>query len=329
MSVQSGFNNMQIKVNVASDDLAKARKRRDVFRSTLGTEIDVKNVIPSGSLARGSHCDPIHDVDIIVEFQIEHHSDWGQSGNSSEEALSYLSELINRRLGITNGSDAQIVRLAAPRNHAVKCFFDDPDDPNGFTVDAMPALRQDNGVLLVPEKASSRWIQTNPEYLINLVSERHSQWNEFVKLVRVLKRWNRDNGGIMKSLLIEVVAIECLKKDDHRGMALAKYFTAANVRLGYPVDDPAGLCGPIQPDLDVVQARGLLAKAANIAQRALDAENRGEDEAAMCHWHELFGDVYPEPSGGCNSNLISGTALTGVVATSRPAPRRVRDAPQG
>jgi hypothetical protein len=51
----------------------------------------------------------------------------------------------------------------------------------------------------------------------------------------------------------------------------------------------------------------------------------------MCHWHELFGDVYPEPSGGCASmrTAAAAAASLGAVAAIRTGPRRVRDAPQG
>ncbi len=329
MSVESGFDRMQTEVNVDPDDLAMARKRRDKFRRALEGEPDVTKVIPSGSLARGSHADPIHDVDLIIIFDPRHHSDWGVPGSSALDALNHLRGQVNLLLG-ASGSHDQLVRRAMPRNHAVKCFLDDPDDPDGFTVDVMPALRRSDGTLLVPEKESEDWIRTDPELLIELVKKRHSEWNQFVKLVRVLKRWNRSNGGIMKSLVVEVLALECLRQDAHRGEALAGYFTSANVRLGLPVEDPADLCGPIQPDLDVVAARVQLTSAAETAQKALDAERRGDDKAAMCHWHELFGDVYPKPEGGCASILSGGAALGGVaVATARSRPRRVRDAPQG
>jgi hypothetical protein len=330
MNVQSGFDHMQSEVNVDPADLAEARRRRDIFRTGLGAEPDVEKVIPSGSLARGSHADPVHDVDLIVIFDSGQHPDWGLPGSSAEVALSYLGEQVNRLLGVTNGTYDQLVRLAVPRNHAVKCFLDDPDDPDGFTVDAMPALRQTDGTLLVPEKDSTKWIRTDPELLIELVKKRHSDWNQFVKLVRVLKCWNRSNGGVMKSLLIEVLALECLKRELHRGEALTVYFTSANVRLGLPVEDPAHLCGPIQPDLDVAAARAHLVAAAGVAQKAVDAERRGDDKVAMCHWHQLFGDVYPEPDGGCSSVIAGGIALAGAGAvTTRTAPRRVRDAPQG
>ena len=70
---------------------------------------------------------------------------------------------------------AKEVRLARPGNHAVKCFLDDPNDPDAFTVDAMPALRQADGALLVPEKSPKDWIRTDPEDLIQ-------RWSPIVKV---------------------------------------------------------------------------------------------------------------------------------------------------
>jgi hypothetical protein len=329
MNIETAFDKLQAEVNVDPDDLKRARERRDVFRSGLRGEPDVVKVIPSGSLARGSHADPIHDVDLIIEYGLDQHRDWGADGPSAEDALQYLGSQVNRLLGATNGTFDQVVRLASPRNHAVKCFLDDPEDPDAFTVDAMPALRLASGALLVPEAKSTSWITTDPEYLIRLVAERHADWNQFVKLVRVLKRWNRDNGCVMKSLLVEVLALECLTTAGTRGLALAQYFTSANVRLGLPVEDPAGLCGPIQSDLNVSLARALLSGAATTAHEAIDAERRKDADAALGHWQGLFGEIFPTGHGSASAVATAAAGAAVVNAAPRQGPRRVRNAPQG
>ena len=131
-------------------------------------------VIGSGSLARSTQRDPINDVDLILVFDDAPHPRWGITGESAAEALSETGTRVNGLLGATNGTCAQEVRLARPGNHAVKCFLDDPDAESPFTVDVMPALRQQDGTLLVPEKASDHWILTDPELLISRVATRQS-----------------------------------------------------------------------------------------------------------------------------------------------------------
>ena len=73
MSVTDAFKTFQDVVNADITHVREARTRRDLFKGAFGTEDDVKEVIASGSLARGTHKDPIHDVDVIVVFDQDEH----------------------------------------------------------------------------------------------------------------------------------------------------------------------------------------------------------------------------------------------------------------
>ncbi|MFD9669957.1 nucleotidyltransferase domain-containing protein [Rhodococcus sp. NPDC059968] len=186
MGVSDAFQQYQTFVNVDIDDVREARARRDLFKAAFLPEFDVKEVIASGSLARGTHKNPIHDVDVVLIFDGSKHEDWGLPGSSAEDALDHTRRRVNALLGATNGTHEKAVRLARWRNHAVKCFLDDPDDPDAFTVDAMPALRRD-GKLLIPEAISEKWVPCDPEYLISEVAKKHAEWNKFAGSVRMLK----------------------------------------------------------------------------------------------------------------------------------------------
>ena len=151
MKVDTAFDSFQTTVNADPDQLAEARSRRDAFIDVLGGEDDVDKdcCFPSGSLARKTQRAPINDVDVVIGYRANAHPDWGQPGNSAAEALDYVRGRINDLMGATNGVESNLVRLATPRNHAVKCFIDDPDDPDAFTVDVVPALRQNDDSLLM------------------------------------------------------------------------------------------------------------------------------------------------------------------------------------
>lgn len=317
MSIESGFDNLQTTVNVLADALADARARRDLFRTELAKESDVLEVRPSGSLARGTHKDPVNDVDVVVVFDSDEHPDWNEPGPSAEAALEHVRHAVKARLG-ANGTGH--VRHTLLRNHSVKCFLDDPDDPDAFTVDVSPALVRAEGGIWIPEQVNERWIASDPQYLCDVVAKRHADWNEFARLVRVLKRWNTDHGKHMKSLTVEVLALDHLPVAS-RQRALASFFAAAQEAVWYPIEDPARLCGAIQPDLDPAAASEALRTAADLAARAIEAEANGEPRQAQCLWNKVFGDIYPEPYGGC------GTGSTSIVT---PVPkRRVVDSPQG
>jgi tRNA nucleotidyltransferase (CCA-adding enzyme) len=109
LSLDSGFDTLQTTVNVDPDDLAEARRRRNVFCDELVKEPNVVEVglRPSGSLARGTHKDPVNDVDLIVEFDSAAHPGWNQPGDSAEAALEHLRSAVTRRLGASGTDDVQ------------------------------------------------------------------------------------------------------------------------------------------------------------------------------------------------------------------------------
>lgn len=329
MSLSDDFDTLQQQVNAEPDHVSEARRRRSVILGAFSDEADVLETVPSGSLARGSQIDPIHDVDLIVVFDPEQHPSWGQPGGSAREALELVQARVQALVGKNQGEVASEVRRADVKNHSVKCFLDDPGAEDAFTVDVMPALRHPDSGLRVPEAASEAWIRTDPEQLMAAVAQRHGEWGEFVKLVRVLKRWNRDNRKPFKSLTLEVLALERMPVAE-RPQALARFFEAAHAVIDEPICDPAGLCGEIQPDLDRDRARELLDAAAGLTDDAVRAEVEGDEATARAIWREVLGDVFPAPSGGSGGSG-AGTGAAAIVAPALIArPRRpVIDAPQG
>lgn len=318
MNVTDAFDDYQNTVNAAPAAVKESRRRRDLFKSALTDCDDVNRVKPSGSLARGTHKSPIHDVDLIIEYGAADHPDWGKDGDSAADALDHTSALVNQTLGATSGTHAYEVRLASPRNHAVKCFLDDPDDEDAFTVDAMPALRQPDGTYLVPEKNNRTWILTNPQYLIDQVADRHAAWNKFAGLVRMLKAWAADQDTKIKSLVMEILALELLPERPNRPEALKEFFVRAAYKIenGERVIDPADLCGEIQPDLDYDALEKALRTAADKATAAIDAVNHNDHHRAIHLWGEIFGDTFPK-------------APISPAYAAPVAPRPVKDSPQG
>jgi len=321
MGVNDEFTTYQGIVNADIDHVREARARRDIFKGAFGTERDVDDVIASGSLARGTQKDPIHDVDVVIIFDGDQHPEWGKPGDSAEEALDYTRRRVNALLGATNGTYETAVRLARWRNHAVKCFLDDPDDPDAFTVDAMPALRR-SGRLLIPEATSEQWVYADPEYLIEAVAKKHAAWNKFAGTVRMLKSWAAGQDIEIKSLVMEVLALDFLPTDSSRTSAIKQFFVSAcyYIEGGSSVVDPAGVCGPIQSDLDYTRFVELLQDARDNASAAIQAQLHNDVASAIALWGEVFGDDFPKPpSSGDNP----------MPAVVPPLPQPVKDTPQG
>lgn len=320
MNVTSAFEAYQATVNAAKEQVKTARGRRDLFKDAFNGDPDVVAVKPSGSLARGTQKDPIHDVDTIIVFDQVAHPDWGQPGDSAEEALNHTQTRVKELLG-TNGSHSPgKVRLTRWRNHAVKCFLDDPDDPDAFTVDAMPALSSGDQYL-VPEYVTKTWILTDPQQLIDEAAARHAAWSNYASTIRMLKAWAASQSTHIKSLVMEVLGLDFLPTDHTRPIALREFFTSATFQIenGLVVADPADLCGPIQPDLDYTAFADCLRAARDEAIRACSAQARGDDAVAITHWGNVFGSGFPKPSKTSPAPAV----VPPIV------PRPVKDTPQG
>ena len=331
MDINKAFDELQRVADADPEQVIEARRRRDLFDEAFDGEEDVLEVIPSGSLARSTQRDPINDVDLIMVFDHALQPTWGIAGESAAEALSETGTRVNALLGVTNGTFAQEVRLARPGNHAVKCFLDDPEAESPFTVDVMPALRQPDGTLLVPEKANDRWIRTDPELLISRVATRQSDWSLFRPLVRVLKLWKDVQDTGLKSLTVEVLALTNLPDESNRPRALQRFFTAAEQAIELPIEDPAGLCGPTQSELDRDRARAAITAAAKASWEAVVAQDEGETDRAACLWWSIVGDAFSQPPGGCPAAKKKTPAVVGAAAVGVGSvrPRPIRDAPQG
>lgn len=338
MNLDTAFDTHQGVVNAGPESVREARRRRNVFCDAFGKLAEVEETLPSGSLARGTQRDPIHDVDLIIVFNADEHPDWDNGSGSAEAALEYTRGLVTQLLGVSGGSFAQEVRLTHLRNHVVKCFLDDPEDPLAFVVEVMPALRPvAGGPLRIPEKHDDQWVTADPEYLIREVAQRHSEWRYFAPMIRTIKKWKDVSGLEMKSLTAEVLGLDCLPRPEagdtlSRPTALARFFTSAATAVMSGVRDPAGWCGEIQPDLDRYAVSAASLEAADIAARTLDAEKRGDYDTAVCLWRSAFGADFPEPPSGCpgaRAGDFAVPAAAAVIAAPALLRRPVRDAPQG
>lgn len=323
MNVETAFDAYQKHVNADADAVKLARDRRDQFVAGLKGQRGVVEVWLSGSLRRLTQLDPVHDVDLVLELDRAVYPGWGLLGPSAGEAVALAKSWVKDQLGDPDGAHAELVRRADERNRAVKCFIDDPEDPKSFTVDVMPALRQPDGTLLIPSVDDSTWIVANPEHLIKAVADRQEAWSYTVPLIRVIKDWRYQvtGGAEIKSLFMEVLALECLPAGPTRPLALSTFFTRAAVRVNQPIEDPARLCGPIQPDLDVTALREALEKADDHAAAAVAAEANGDHDRALGLWGKVFGSDFPVPESSTERPKIGAPALI--------VPGVVRDWPQG
>jgi predicted nucleotidyltransferase len=301
--------------DVASDPLKvlQARWRRSTISSALQGLPDVVEVIPSGSLARGTNWGSIRDVDLIVVFDESMHRDWHGSG-SAQAALEHMQAVIRERLEFGLDRPLGLVHDTQLRNHVVMCDLDPamgplevilPDSP---TFDVMPAFREGSH-LRVPERHGDRWVDVDPERLMDMVAARQRAWSNFDEVVRMIKDWADHHDLRMKSLAVEVMVLKYLPKPGlfetlSCSDAVARFFEAASRAHITCLVDPAKYSGEIDPHMNYAKLRKALDKDADLARQAVAAERAWEHRHLaredLMHpsvfWQQIFGrDRFKRP----------------------------------
>lgn len=288
-------------------DLLLARWRRDTFTAALRRLPDVAEVIPSSSLARGTHSGPLHGFDLMVVFDAAQHPDWG-GGGSAQAAVEHLEHVINKQLGDRKGSLPPVVRETEVRNHLVTCTNVSLGPlvdvlSSGPPIDVMPAIGQGSH-LRIPELGNGRWADIDSEPLIRLVQEREQEWKYFDEVVRMVKVWAKHSAVEIKSLAVEVLVLKYLPRPSSiealpRGEALVRFFEAAASARITSLSNPAG--GEIDPSLNYAALRKALQDGAALARQAVDNQSASEgrdQELEMAtqpnlFWRQLFGQEDP------------------------------------
>jgi predicted nucleotidyltransferase len=288
-----------------------AKWRRDSFADRLKQLPDVVDVIPSGSLARGTQIGPVHDVDLIVVYDRSKHLDYGNENKSpevvksAEDAITHTEKQLLEQLHPWSGKTLPKDETEQ-HTHVVTYRGDFPGPyaeviPSAPPVDVMPAVRQGSH-LLIPERGTG-WIDVDPEKLIRQVEQRQREWKYFTEVVGMVKHWAEINNLHMKNLAVEVMVLMYCPRPGlfetlSCGEAVARFFkAAANAHLT-SLKDPAGRCGEIDPDMNFSRLQKALDRAAGLSRKAMDAEHAWKNHVWMeAHpddfWRELFGSKYP------------------------------------
>ncbi len=315
MESDDGFRSFSRAIETDPIGVLLAKWRRDVFIRKLKQLPDVIDVIPSGSLTRGTQIGPVHDVDLIVVFDSAQHTDYGIKGKtkeaeeSAQAAITHLEGKLLEQLHPWRGATGGLLKETEQRTHVVKYNGDWAGPfkefiPSAPPVDVMPAVREGSH-LLIPERGTG-WIDVDPERLIRQVEQRQREWKYFTEVVGMVKAWARLNHLKMKNLAVEVMVLKYCPRPRlfetlSVGDAVARFFDAADKEGITSLKDPAGRCGEIDPGMNYRKLQSALSDAAGLARKAMEAERawknpqyaEGEVTNPDVFWRKLFGKKYP------------------------------------
>ena len=167
-----------------------------------------------------------------------------------------------------------------------------------LSVDVVPAF--DCGRYYeIPDDDLGQWIKSDPEAHKEQATKKNDSLNgNWVPLVKMIKRWNREAGKPIKpSFLIEVMALKLVDPPfNSYPDEIRRFFAAAADRINENWPDPAGFGPAVSDQMDQAcckKAREAFRAAEVKAARASRAEQQGRQGEALSLWGEILGSYFP------------------------------------
>lgn len=268
--------------------LCNTRRQRDALRRHLEEGLAVSQFLISGSFKRHTALHPLHDIDLFVV--LDPNAESALMDSAPQKALARVREILGDAYPNKDKPKAQ--------SRSVNVAF----SGTGLAFDVVPAFPHPAGGYQIPDREAGRWIRTNPRRHAEHSSAANERAGGKAKpIVKALKRWNcpqPDKGKVVRSFHLELMVYDQLTSDPGpyaEGIARALRGVSSRVLSAMP--EPAGVGPNVDADMTAEERRRasrLFAEAADLAVRALEADEQGRTGEAHHHWRTLLGSGYPE-----------------------------------
>lgn len=195
-SVHVAFNQFFDEINLKSDHRTIANDRRDHLIELLDNKFDVVEAFPSGSMPKYTALDKQADLDIILVLHYGKHV----VGKTPTQVLKAVRDSIAYKTTVRRNGQA------------VTLFYD-----SWPCVDIVPVYYVHFGdnipkYYCVPDMNTDTWLNSNPKVHTKSIHSRASVCGEnFRKVIKFLKHWNKRCGNFLQSYHIEVMALRIFK----------------------------------------------------------------------------------------------------------------------
>ena len=293
ISVQDAFKKFRSRLELTTKEQEDASRRQKEIRAVIDTAFAIDRDFLTGSYARWTKTKPLKDVDIFcVLADKEHH----YRDKHPSVLLSDLEKALIEEYGKLNVSRQ---RRSVTASFGVKAI-DDETNGQVMSFDVVPAFTKNNHFEIPDTATSTGWTETNPEVHAEKAKAAQDAFSaEWKGMVRMMKKWNEQQGKIIKpSFLIEVMALEVLNPPfcgDYRREMKGLFATLA-ARIDETWPDPAGLGPPVSDGMDTqkcAEAKAALIEAERQAAYAIRFEREGRAGEALKTWRLLFGPLFP------------------------------------
>lgn len=287
--VDEQFAKLKSNLEITKSEQALASKRQNEIRGHLEEHLALGRTFLTGSYARHTKTKKLKDVDIFCVLQSQG-ADADLCERSPWEALSHLQGILAKTYTSPTPSIGR-------RSCTVK--FSSADEVPSF--DVVLAFDRDEGGYEIPDRTVGDWIASDPEIHKALATEMNAACEErWIPFVKMIKGFNREwEKPVRPSFLLEVMALDLIHTPFGRYQDEIVLFLAnAAERLQDVWPDPAGLGPDVNSSMNTIEkqeAARRLREACEIAERAVQLEDDGNERAAVETWRELFGGRMPKP----------------------------------
>ncbi len=290
-SVADAFETFRQRLELTKTEREDAQRRHNEVRECIRARFQVERDFLTGSYARHTKTKPLKDVDIFfVLGPDEKH--WHKKAPS--QILGAFEDCLVEKYGRD-----QVDR----GRRCVTVEFDKKNqtqDPDGMvlSIDAVPAFDVGNHYE-IPDGTLGKWIASDPEVHKEQATAKNGELNgNWVPLVKMLKRWNREADKPIKPMfLIEVMAREMVDPPfNNYPDEVIRFFSAAQSGIDDDWPDPAGLGPNVSDQMDGgrrATAKQALRDAERLAVQAQRAEQQGHNSDALRLWRQIFGSYFP------------------------------------
>lgn len=294
ISIDEAFAKFRSRLELSDQEQQDASRRQKEIRKVMDAGFAIDSDFLTGSYRRWTKTKPLKDVDIFcVLGKAERH----YRSQHPSILLGKVQSVLVERYG--SGS-VSCQRRSCTVDFGVR---EDDDGATGGQVmsfDVVAAFATNEHYEIPDTATDAGWTATDPRvHFDKAVAAQKAYDGEWKGLVRMMKRWNQEQGKpVTPSFLIEVMALEVLDPPfggDYR-REMQGFFASLGDRIHEDWPDPAGLGPDVSDSMDARSqdsAKAALTAAERQASSAIQLERAGNTGDALRAWRKVFGKLFP------------------------------------
>lgn len=289
MGTAGRFRRFVVNISATSDELSNANRRaqsaaRALFSNYYPGDYDSTKCVVIGSYGKGTEVRPARDVDTLFLLPNSVFTRFNaHAGNGQSALLQEVRAIMQRRYPTTDRirGDGQVVVIE---------FLD------GHKVEVLPAWRSKDRYVIPDTHDGGSWKWADHDAEIEYVASSDAKTNGKTRdLIKMLKTWQSNCSVPIKSLTLELRAVNFLKTWPHRNEAFLYYDWMVRDFFEELIKFESGHCKIPGIDENCEYGDAWLSRAESAYARAAKAceyESEDKNNKATAEWCKIFGEQY-------------------------------------